>query len=165
MTLTEEEENISSNIFWSLFWTLVMICHPPVNGVTGRHPLPIRSIDFAFRACGINNDSQVITYDQMNGVYASRAWWLLNWLGHTKVAILNGGFEAWKVAGYETDNQWPPPQKGHLIGHLRNELTVTKEEVASSKDSIVDSREYKRYAGEFEPIDPIAGHIPGAVWP
>ena len=137
---------------------------PVIKGVTGRHPIPDPEVlTFAFRACGINNDSQLVAYDQMNGVYASRAWWLLNWLGHKKVAILNGGFEAWKAAGYENDNQWPPPQKGNLIGHVRNDLTVVKEEIANSKNTIVDSREYKRYTGEVEPIDPIAGHIPGAV--
>jgi len=136
---------------------------PVIKGVTGRHPLPDPEvITFAFRSCGINQDSLVVAYDQMNGVYASRAWWLLEWLGHTNVAILDGGFAAWKEAGFETDNQWPAPKKGNLITHVRNEWTVTKEEVALEKNNIVDSREYKRYTGEVEPIDPIAGHIPGA---
>jgi thiosulfate/3-mercaptopyruvate sulfurtransferase len=137
---------------------------PVIKGVTGRHPLPDPEVlTYAFRACGINKDSQVVAYDQLNGVYASRAWWLLQWLGHKNIAILNGGFEAWKTAGYETDNQWPSPKQGNFIATLRKELTVCKEEVAASKNTIVDSREYKRYTGEFEPIDPIAGHIPGAV--
>ena len=137
---------------------------PVIKGVTGRHPLPDPAVlTYSLRACGIHNDSQVVAYDQMNGVYASRAWWLLNWLGHKKVAILNGGFEAWKGAGNETDNQWPAPKNGNLITHVRNDITVIKEEIGDSKNPIVDSREYKRYTGEVEPIDPIAGHIPGAV--
>ncbi len=137
---------------------------PVIKGVTGRHPLPDPQVlTYTLRACGINEDSQVVAYDQSNGVYASRAWWLLNWLGHAKVAILNGGFGAWKMKGYATDNQWPPPANGNLVAHLRTELRVTKEEVTSLKNTLVDSREYKRYTGEFEPIDPVAGHIPGAI--
>ena len=137
---------------------------PVIQGVTGRHPLPDPEVlTFALQACGINQGSQVVAYDQMNGVYASRAWWLLNWLGHTRVAILNGGFAAWKEAGLNTDNQWPPPKKGNFKAQVRNELTIEKELVNTTKNTIIDSREYKRYIGEVEPIDPIAGHIPGAI--
>ncbi|HZV43054.1 MAG TPA: sulfurtransferase [Saprospiraceae bacterium] len=137
---------------------------PVIQGVTGRHPLPDPEVfTYALRACGINEGSQVVAYDQMNGVYASRAWWLLNWLGHSRVAILNGGKAAWKESGLKTDNQWPPPKKGNLKAQVRNELTVNKEFVSTTQNAIVDSREYKRYTGETEPIDPVAGHIPGAI--
>lgn len=137
---------------------------PLVSGITGRHPLPDPDVMAAtFNACAIDANSQVIAYDQANGVYASRAWWLLKWLGHDQVAVLDGGFAAWQDAGYETDNQWTAPKKGNFIPHLRNELAVDKEMVASGNLNLVDSREYKRYIGETEPIDPVAGHITGAV--
>lgn len=137
---------------------------PVIKGVTGRHPLPEPEvITAAFKACGLNEDSQVVAYDQMNGVYASRTWWLLHWLGHTQVAILNGGFAAWKAAGGITDNQWPPPKKGNFTPRINKDLAASINEIGRIKNHLVDSREYKRYTGETEPIDPIAGHIPGAI--
>ncbi|HJW31189.1 MAG TPA: sulfurtransferase, partial [Saprospiraceae bacterium] len=137
---------------------------PVVKGVTGRHPLPDPAIMAStFESCGITAGTQVVAYDQSNGMYASRAWWLLNWLGHTDVAVLNGGFKAWMAAGFPVDNQWTPPAEGHITLTLRKELTVTKEEVAGHNFPLVDSREYKRFIGEIEPIDPVAGHIEGAV--
>jgi len=137
---------------------------PVIKGITGRHPLPDPQVITAtLKSCGLNADSQVVAYDQMNGAYASRAWWLLKWLGHDKAAILNGGFAAWKAAGGAVDNQWPPPKKGNFVSHLREELTVNKEVIPGLQHKLVDSREFKRYTGETEPIDPVAGHIPGAV--
>ncbi len=137
---------------------------PVIKGITGRHPLPHpQIIGSAFQSCGVNSNSQVVAYDQMNGAYASRAWWLLQWLGHQNAAILNGGFAAWKSVGGATDNQWPAPKKGHFVPNLRAELTVNKEDIAELENKLVDSREFKRYTGETEPIDPIAGHIAGAV--
>jgi thiosulfate/3-mercaptopyruvate sulfurtransferase len=135
---------------------------PIKPGETGRHPLPDPLImSSTFSSCGINEDSQVVAYDQLNGVYASRAWWLLNWLGHSNVAVLNGGFETWKKKGNETDNQWTAPVKGNFKHHLRPELTAAKEEINTTSLPLVDSREYKRFIGEVEPIDPVAGHIKG----
>jgi thiosulfate/3-mercaptopyruvate sulfurtransferase len=137
---------------------------PVFKGVTGRHPLPDPVVlTSAFQNCGLDHNSQVVVYDQLNGVYASRAWWLLKWLGHEQTAILNGGFAAWKAAGNVVDNQWPAPKKGNFIAYVRPELTVNKEEIKSTESKLIDSRELKRYTGETEPIDPIAGHIPGAV--
>ena len=137
---------------------------PVIKGVTGRHPLPHPEVlASSLRAAGVSNESQVIAYDQSNGMYASRAWWLLRWLGHPRVAILDGGLNAWKVAGLEMDNQCYPPGKGDFTYTLRPELTVSREQVAEGKDSIIDSRDYKRFTGETEPIDPVAGHIPGAT--
>lgn len=137
---------------------------PVIKGVTGRHPLPHPEIlASTLRAAGMNNTSQVVVYDQSNGGYAARAWWLLKWLGHQNVALLNGGFESWKSNLLPPDNQWPAPRQGTFQFHLRDELTTTIDEIAKRKERIIDSREYKRYTGESEPIDPIAGHIPGAV--
>jgi thiosulfate/3-mercaptopyruvate sulfurtransferase len=137
---------------------------PVIKGVTGRHPLPHPEILLAtFRAAGLQNNSQVIAYDQGNGGYASRAWWLLNWLGHDTVAVLNGGFKEWMNVKGELDNQWPLPKKGNFEANLRKDFTVERNDLESLQSFLVDSREYTRYSGEYEPIDPIAGHIPGAI--
>lgn len=136
---------------------------PIIKGVTGRHPLPHPEV-FAssLNASGVKQDSQVIVYDQSNGMAAARGWWLLNWLGHSQVAVLDGGFNAWQTSGLPVDNQWPAPQKGEFSIQLRPELTASMDRVASGEDTIIDSRDYKRFTGETEPIDPVAGHIPGA---
>jgi len=105
----------------------------------------------------------VIVYDQDHGIYASRAWWLLNWLGHDKVALLNGGFKAWHASGHASDNQWPPPKKGDFAFHLKEDWIVPKEKVALGNELVIDSREHIRYMGQSEPIDPVAGHISGAI--
>ncbi len=137
---------------------------PVIKGVTGRHPLPNPEIlSSSFRAAGLNMGQQVIVYDQSNGAYAARAWWLLRWLGHDDVALLNGGFEAWKTKGLTLDNQWPAPKKGNFKFNLRPNFIVSMDDVAKQKENIIDSRDYNRYIGETEPIDPVAGHIPKAV--
>jgi len=137
---------------------------PVIKGITGRHPLPNPEVlASTLQETGLNNESQVVVYDQSIGGYASRAWWLLNWLGHKNVAVLNGGFEAWNAKNLPQDNQWPAPKHGTFKFQLRDELTTSMEEVLSLKVPLVDSREFKRYTGESEPIDPIAGHISGAV--
>ncbi len=137
---------------------------PVIPGITGRHPLPHPDVlTSTLRSCGLRADSQVIVYDQHNGAYASRAWWLLQWLGHTKTALLNGGFSGWISSGFETDNAWPPPKKGDFQPQIQPGYSVSMQDVASGHYRLVDSREYRRYTGEIEPIDPIAGHIPGAM--
>ncbi len=137
---------------------------PVQKGITGRHPLPHPDIlESTLRASGLSADRQVIVYDQSNGAYAARAWWLLNWLGHDRVAVLNGGFDAWCRAGLPTDNQWPAPQKGTFSAHLQDDLVVDREYVNVHKEGLVDSRAFDRYTGAYEPLDPVAGHIDGAV--
>ncbi len=136
---------------------------PVIKGVTGRHPLPHPdSIAATLCAAGLDSGSQVIVYDQLNGAYASRAWWLLNWLGHSQVAVLNGGFAAWQKEGLPVDNQWPTPKQGNFQVKLNQGLLVDKEFVHNTHDTLVDSRAFERYTGEKEPLDPIAGHIEGA---
>ncbi len=137
---------------------------PVIKGITGRHPLPHPEIiASALRAAGLKNTSQVVVYDQSNGGYAARAWWLLKWLGHENVALLDGGFESWKSKQLPLNNQWPAPKHGTFQFELRDELTTSVHELSTTKEQIIDSREYKRFTGESEPIDPIAGHIPGAI--
>jgi len=137
---------------------------PVIRGVTGRHPLPHPEVlASSLRAACINSETQVIAYDQSNGMYASRAWWLLRWLGHTRVSLLDGGFNAWAAEGLETDNQCYPPRKGNFEVSLQPHLSVTRQQVAEGNEQLIDSRDYKRFTGETEPIDPVAGHIPGAT--
>jgi thiosulfate/3-mercaptopyruvate sulfurtransferase len=90
-------------------------------------------------------------------------WWLLNWLGHKNVAVLDGGFPAWKNQGLEIDNQWPLPLNGQFSHNLNSNLVVTMRSLYDDDAFIVDSRDERRHRGEFEPIDPVAGHIPGSI--
>jgi len=137
---------------------------PVIKGITGRHPLPHPEVlAGTLRAAGMNNHSQVIVYDQGNGAQAARAWWLLKWLGHDNVAVLDGGYASWHSVMGPIDNQWTLPTPGNFDPQLKHDLIAWMAEVESTTLPLVDSREYRRYTGEFEPIDPVAGHIPGAI--
>jgi thiosulfate/3-mercaptopyruvate sulfurtransferase len=140
---------------------------PVVPGRTGRHPLPERD-DLArrFGAWGITADTQIIAYDAGSGAFAARLWWLARWLGHQRVAVLDGGLQAWIDAGggLETGPGKPPPQT-HF--EAAEPLTRTVGPAAIVEDGaqlvLIDARAPARFRGEHEPIDPVAGHIPGAL--
>ncbi|MEG4171330.1 MULTISPECIES: sulfurtransferase [unclassified Microcoleus] len=135
----------------------------------GRHPLPnIEELADKLSAIGINSpETLVVAYDDSRLAFAARLWWLLRYMGHSKVALLDGGFSGWKAAGYPVTNILPDPREGKFVAHLQQDLAVDIETVKERKDLpgnvLVDSRESERYEGLREPIDPIAGHIPGAV--
>lgn len=135
----------------------------------GRHPLPnIEKLADKLSAIGINSaETLVVAYDDSRLAFAARLWWLLRYMGHSKVALLDGGFSGWKAAGYPVTNILPEPREGNFVAHLQQDLAVDIEAVKERKDLpgkvLVDSRESERYEGLREPIDPIAGHIPGAV--
>jgi|SRR5690625_834232 len=133
----------------------------------GRHPLPdIGDLQGAARRWGLNEDDAVVVYDDADGAAAARAWWVLKWAGVTDVRILDGGFRTW--AGHGTTVSGPPPKRarkdrGNITlrpGHLP---TIGAEEAAHFEGVLLDARAPERYRGEFEPRDPRAGHIPGAV--
>jgi thiosulfate/3-mercaptopyruvate sulfurtransferase len=138
---------------------------PLTLGVTGRHPLPDpTALAETFGAWGVGRHTQVVAYDAGNGAYAARAWWLFRWLGHAGVAVLNGGLAAWQAERY-------PLRSG--VEHrrvatfpVRDALTraVSVADVLERGASmdLVDARAEARFRGEVEPIDPVAGHIPGA---
>lgn len=138
------------------------------TGANGRHPLP-DPVEFqaTLGRLGIGAGVQVVAYDQDTGMFASRLWWLLRWMGHDSVAVLDGGFAKWMLEGRAVE---PGPSRAaarEFSGTLREGLTATIEEVASlsasSSHRLVDARSPERYRGETEPIDRAAGHIPGAV--
>ena len=135
----------------------------------GRHPLPnMGELAEKLSAIGINSsETLVVAYDDSRLAFAARLWWLLRYMGHSKVALLDGGFSAWKAAGYSVTNTLPEPRVGKFVAQLQQDLAVDIETVKEQKDLpgevLIDSRESERYAGLREPIDPIAGHIPGAV--
>jgi thiosulfate/3-mercaptopyruvate sulfurtransferase len=137
----------------------------PISAQTGRHPLPDPQIlSVKLQAVGLSPTTQVVVYDDNNGSMAARLWWLLRWLGHDTVAVLDGGLAAWQAAGYALSTHLPTPtQQGQFQTQLKPEWVVTVE--ALSKPNVwqlVDARAAERFRGEVEPIDPIAGHIAGA---
>lgn len=139
-----------------------------IPGKTGRHPLP-HPTDFAdlCNRWGIGNHTQVVAYDQSHGGMAARLWFLMRWLGHHKTAVLNGGWNAWTQAGLPTSTEIPPFTEGTFSPKENKKLLVPAEKVAKMatdpKYRVFDSRTADRYRGENETIDPVAGHIPGAV--
>jgi thiosulfate/3-mercaptopyruvate sulfurtransferase len=120
-----------------------------------------------FSRLGIASGVQAVAYDQENGIYASRLWWLMRWLGHDAVAVLDGGFAKWKAEGRATSSGADHRQPREFSGSPRADMSVGVDEVAShvgtSDWRLVDARAPERYRGETEPIDRTPGHIPGAA--
>lgn len=145
----------------------------PVQAHGGRHPLPdVAQFAAKLGAIGVTSaqagePTLVVAYDDSRLAFASRLWWLLRYLGHDAVAVLDGGLAGWQAAGYPVTSVVPPPRSGTFIPQVRPALCVDIEIVRARKDLpgvvLVDAREPERYRGEREPIDPIAGSIPGAV--
>lgn len=137
------------------------------TGKNGRHPLPARNdlID-AFRQWGIGNESQIVAYDAHGGQFASRLWWLARWLGHERVALLDGGWPKWLAETNLSSTERPNRTHGDFAAKPAPMPLATVDDVMRSlnnKDRVLlDARTPERYRGEQEPIDPVAGHIPGA---
>jgi thiosulfate/3-mercaptopyruvate sulfurtransferase len=150
----------------------------PVTPASGRHPLPtLEGLAETLGRWGIDDTVQVVAYDQGNGAFAARLWWLLRWAGHQQVAVLNGGFAAWQQAGLPVETTQatdttpglrqprafvPRPGKVLTVSTAELERAVAAGELASGTSVLVDARGADRFAGENETIDPVAGHIPGA---
>jgi thiosulfate/3-mercaptopyruvate sulfurtransferase len=138
-----------------------------VRADTGRHPLPARADWIAtMNRWGIDERVQVVAYDQGNGAYAARLWALMRWVGHRKVAVLNGGFAAWVAAGLPVSAAVDTRTPARFIPCISTLGTLSTQEVeralAERQILLVDARGADRFAGENETIDPVAGHIPGA---
>jgi thiosulfate/3-mercaptopyruvate sulfurtransferase len=137
------------------------------SGTNGRHPLPpVAAVQETFSRLGIDQSRQVVAYDQDNGMFASRLWWMLRWLGHDAVAVLDGGLAAWVGDGFSTSSTIEFPVRRPFEARPRLDATVTADEVAAagagSGRRVIDARAPQRFRGEVEPIDRAAGHIPGA---
>ncbi|MET4576171.1 sulfurtransferase [Ottowia thiooxydans] len=138
------------------------------TGKNGRHPLPTKEAFVKSMAeLGLNDDTQVIAYDNAGGMYAARLWWMLRWVGHSSAALLDGGIAAWKAAGHPLETAAPAPlAKGNFS--LRPTLVSTvdyegvKANIDTKKKLVLDARAPDRFRGENETLDPIGGHIPGA---
>ena len=141
----------------------------PIQKHGGRHPLP-EPEKLAQKLSEIGITSQqtlVVAYDDSRFAFASRLWWLLRYYGHQPVVLLDGGFSQWKNLGYPITSELPHTKLGQFTPKIHSEMWVDIETVKARKDLpgvvVVDSREPDRYLGKTEPIDPIAGSIPGAV--
>ncbi|MCE7002465.1 sulfurtransferase [Kibdelosporangium philippinense] len=137
----------------------------PPGGTAGRHPLPdTADLQTAARRWGVTAQRPIVVYDDNGGTAAARAWWLLRWAGHPDVRILDGALGAWRANGFPLSTGDEVPEPGDVVltaGHLP---TLTADDAAALPDKgvLLDARAAERYRGEVEPVDPRAGHIPGA---
>ncbi|NEE03597.1 sulfurtransferase [Phytoactinopolyspora halotolerans] len=138
----------------------------PVTPDSGRHPLPdVADLEATLRRAGVRTDSDVVVYDDWGGMSAARAWWLLRWGGMTAVRVLDGGLSAWRAVGGDVTADVPSPEPGDVVLTPGSMLTVAADQAAELARTgvLLDARAGERYRGESEPVDPVAGHIPGAV--
>jgi thiosulfate/3-mercaptopyruvate sulfurtransferase len=139
----------------------------PPSAAEGRHPLPsVQRLQSAARRWGIRNGDPVVAYDATGGLAAARAWWLLRWGGMTDVRLLDGGLDAWVAAGGPLESGDVVPAPGDVTLHGGGMPVLSIDEAAALPASgglLLDARAGERYRGEVEPVDPRAGHVPGAV--
>ncbi|MFD1261606.1 sulfurtransferase [Entomomonas asaccharolytica] len=142
---------------------------PVIKGKTSRHPLPDPNLLIEKLAqCGLNNDSKVVIYDNGPSPFASKMWWSLVWLGkRDNVFLLDGGFKAWQAAGLPITSDKSPVHIGNFIGQPDDTLLINandlEKKLGDDQLTLLDARALPRFRGEVEPMDPIAGHIPGAT--
>lgn len=141
----------------------------PVAPHTGRHPLPEpRDLVEKFGRWGIAADTQVVAYDGGSGAMAARLWWLLRWLGHERVAVLDGGWRAWREAGHATTNDVPVRRPAVFVQRPSLVAVVDSDDMLRAVNGeadwrVVDARAAERFRGDVETVDPVAGHVPGAI--
>lgn len=134
------------------------------TGTNGRHPLPSERMMIAtFSAWGIDSKKQVVAYDDANGgLGAARLWWMLRYLGHDQVAVLDGGWQAWIGENRPTEEGLNMPTLEQFVGQARPAMQREADSLFADGTLLIDSRAVSRYRGDEEPIDKVAGHIPGA---
>ena len=161
------QEFAGAHIPGALFAHLDHDLSSPVTPQSGRHPLPDPATLAAFLgSAGIDAATQVVAYDQDKSMYAARLWWLLRWLGHERVSVLNGGLAAWRAAGLPLQATVAPRSARQFVARpsLAGAVTTAQleRELSSGQILLLDARGADRFAGENETIDPVAGHVPGA---
>lgn len=155
--------HIEGAVYWDLNKDL-----SDLSKQEGRHPMPSNEqLQALFERSGLHLDDEIVIYDQGGAPYSSRAWFLLHYAGFSNIRIVNGGLEALLQADYPLTNEMPAVTPSSLTLDWKDVLVATKEQVREVADGnkgaiLLDARSYQRYIGEIEPIDPVAGHIPGA---
>lgn len=158
----------SGHIPGAVFLDLDKDLAEPVSAVSGRHPLPVPAkLAGKLGDLGISPEHEVVVYDDAHGGIAARAWWIFRWLGHDRVRLLDGGFAAWQRLGLPLDVGVARRDAVSYVPRIRDGLIVTTAELVSAGEGItglnlLDARDGGRFRGEHEPIDPVAGHIPGS---
>jgi thiosulfate/3-mercaptopyruvate sulfurtransferase len=140
----------------------------PTGEFRGRHPLPERNTFVeTMRRLGVNHGSQVVAYDDQGGMFAARLWWMLRWAGHEAVAVLDGGLGTWLSHGFPLTSDTVQPPRGNIEPRPSRATTVGVDDLVANLThptrTVVDARAPERFRGESETLDPVAGHIPGAV--
>jgi len=146
---------------------------PGTSASGGRHPLPTREAFAAWLgSVGFNNGMQAVVYDRQNANYCGRLWWMLKWVGHANVAVLDGGIQAWQAAGGAVESGPQPPISASNYALAPELIALTTIETVANRlsnttgdhaQTLIDARSAPRFRGEVEPLDPVAGHIPGAL--
>ncbi|HEY0720824.1 MAG TPA: sulfurtransferase [Gammaproteobacteria bacterium] len=162
------QEYLEAHIPGALYAHLDHDLSSPIRATTGRHPLPEReTLQEKFSAWGIDSSTQVVVYDSSNGMMAARLWWLLRWMGHSSVALLDGGLSRWLREKNMLTAELPESRPRRFVARAPLERFITSDEVlarlAAPEHLLIDVRAAERYAGEVEPLDRVAGHIPGAL--
>ena len=140
----------------------------PMSKTSGRHPLPDPSQFIEkLRNWGVNNNSQIICYDDISGAFAARMWWLLNWVGHKNVAVLDGGLEKWTAQGLPLETEVTQRSPGKFSGEPNKEMWVdvnfVKQQLEQRNIQLLDARSSERFTAIDQKTDPVPGHVPGAV--
>jgi thiosulfate/3-mercaptopyruvate sulfurtransferase len=161
-----EQQYAQSHIEGALFVSLDSDLCGVKTGANGRHPLPERHAFVSWLGTvGIRPGDQVVCYDDSTGAVAARLWWMLRWAGHDAVCVLEGGFDKWIREGHPVTaevRQFDPTHYAQREG-LQGTVNLAEVERMPTRDCLIDARAPARYRGEQEPIDPAAGHIPGAM--
>ena len=159
------EEYAKGHLPGAVFVDLDADLAAPARSGSGRHPLPdLDDLQAAMRRWGIDPGDWVIAYDDAGGTSAARAWWLLRWAGLEQVAVLDGGLAAWVSVGGALSTETPDPAPGDVVVRPSALAVLDADEVldVAARGVLLDARSAERYRGEVEPVDPVAGHIPGA---
>ncbi|GEL94488.1 sulfurtransferase [Cellulomonas composti] len=158
------EQYLGGHLPGAVFVDLDTELAAPPSTAAGRHPLPdVADLEAAARRWGVREGGAVVAYDASGGTAAARAWWLLRWAGVRDVRLLDGGLGAWQAAGLSVEPGQVTPDPGDVVLVGGQMPTIDADAAASWDGALLDARAGERYAGVVEPVDPRAGHIPGAL--